>query len=59
MNSRNIRILILIVLIIILTICDTSLSTNNCPSNFNMTIANVTTGIGTSELTKFFFSAYM
>jgi hypothetical protein len=46
----NICTLFLILLTLIVINCETSLSTNNCPSNFNMTIANVTTGIGNGTL---------
>lgn len=37
----------------------TDITNNNCPSNFNITQSNITVGIGTSALAKFFFSAYM
>lgn len=51
---------ILISLLLLYTaISDTDLSTNNCPSDFNMTIANVSTGIGMGDLAKFFYSVYM
>jgi hypothetical protein len=51
----------LLILTILLTglKCETDLSTQNCPTDFNMTIANVTTGIGVSDIATFFYSTYM
>jgi hypothetical protein len=51
--------LILFLTMLTLTIQQTDLSTNNCPSDFNITQVNVTTGIGTSDIATFFFSTYM
>lgn len=45
MNTNTI---LMLTLVIVGLKCETDLSTQNCPTDFNMTIANVTTGIGTS-----------
>ena len=52
-----------IALLLVILACpassQTDLTNNNCPSNFNLTQSNTTTGIGTGALAQFFFSAYM
>ena len=46
--AMNTNTILMLTLVIVGLKCETDLSTQNCPTDFNMTIANVTTGIGTS-----------
>lgn len=48
----------LLFLLILELECATDLTTNNCPTDFNITVANVTSGIGTGEIARFFYSTY-
>ncbi len=49
----------LVVLCIVQALALTDMSTNNCPSNFNITQANASVGIGLGEIATFFYSSYM
>lgn len=42
----SLKSIITLISIMCVVLTDTDISTNNCPSDFNMTIANVSTGIG-------------
>lgn len=42
----------------VLSRSQTDIASLNCPTDFNVTVANVTTGIGTSELATFFFAPF-
>ena len=43
----------------IVTNSTTDIASINCPNDFNVTVANVTTGIGNGQLASFFFSPFM
>ena len=56
--TPNTNLLLLHALLLILASPQTDIASLNCPDDFNVTLANVTTGIGNSEIATFFFSPF-
>jgi len=54
-NMRQLKQFISILTILVLTLAGT-LSKNNCPSNFNMTTANLTVSTGLKSLSNFLYA---
>lgn len=51
--------LILILLLSTLAQCETDISLNNCPDDYDIEAANKSSGIGTGQMAVFFFSPFM
>ena len=52
------KLTLLLLILLIQTSLQSDIATLNCPTDFNVTTANVSTGIGNSELATFFFSPF-
>ena len=49
---------LVVAVLLVQAFAQTDIASLNCPEDFNVTVANVSTGIGTGELARFFFSPF-